>query len=78
MGRKMKSFFSKKPDHYKIGDELDLLNDNCGVDVDKAPGQLQLFLGNSEDYVSCLFFLRLEMKGYFILFSSVLIISMRH
>ena len=63
----MKSFFSKKPDHYKTGDELDLLNDNCGVDVDKEPGQLQLFLGNSE-----------EMKGYFILFSSVLIISMRH
>lgn len=56
MGRKMKSFFSKKPDHYKTGDELDLLNDNCGVDVDKEPGQLQLFLGNSEDYVSCLFF----------------------
>ena len=52
----MKSFFSKKPDHYKTGDELDLLNDNCGVDVDKEPGQLQLFLGNSEDYVSCLFF----------------------
>ena len=51
MSEKMKSFFSKKPDHYKAGDELDLLNDNCGVDVDKEPGQLQLFLGNSENYV---------------------------
>lgn len=44
MSEKMKSFFSKKP-----GDELDLLNDNCGVDEDKEPGQL--FLGNSEDYI---------------------------
>ena len=44
MSEELKSFFSKKPDHYKTGDELDLLNDNCGVDVDKEPGQLQLFL----------------------------------
>lgn len=51
MSEELKSFFSKKPDHYKTGDELDLLNDNCGVDVDKEPGQLQFFLGNSEDYV---------------------------
>ena len=30
MNEELKSFFSKKPDHYKTGDELDLLNDNCG------------------------------------------------
>ena len=45
MSEELKSFFSKKPDHYKTDDELDLLNDNCGVDVDKEPGQLQLFSG---------------------------------
>lgn len=51
MSEELKSFFSKKPDNYKTGDDLDLLNVNCGVDVDKEPGQSQLFLGNSEDYV---------------------------
>ena len=60
VSEKTKSYFSKRPDHDKAGDELDLLNINSGVNVDEELGLSQLFLHSSEDYAALISIWRVD------------------